>query len=264
MRTSISKTIFAALLLVGGVTLSGATEGKGTKDPAFDAAYSIAASIPTNTVAGVDVGAIVVPGLTSKLREDETPEDRGVVLSFADSAGDVRAVVRFAVTHTPAEARSFLDRELHAVARILPEAKNPALGDLAYADDGVGEVYVAGTIANVAYVVRTIPNPNAPGAIPSARSIAIDLHAKVVSGTPTFPTPAVAIPHDFSAKDGAPITSSAPPGQALHLRAENAYVAHGALGPIVRPFAPGKVAVIAIVVDELGRVGVARAEGTAK
>ena len=222
------------------------------------------AATPTATVAGIDVGALSVPGLTLKVREDETPEDRGVVLSFADAAGDVRVVVRFAVTPAANDARSFLKRELHAVARVLPEVSDPALGDLAYADDGVGEVYVAGTIANVAYVVRTIPNPNAPGAVPTAKSVAVDLHAKVVAGSPTLPTPGVSIPSEISAKDGAPIAVAPFAGQTPRLRAENAYVAHGSTGPVLKPFGPGKVAVIAVVADDLGRVGVARAEATAK
>lgn len=261
-KTTITKGIFAAALLASGVALSAAGQGKDATNPEFESSYPMNEPTPSGTMAGVDVKAIDVPGMTLKAREDETPDDRGVVLSFADGAGEVRVVIRFAVTQTANDARSFLKRELHGVARVLPEVKDPSLGDLAYAEDGVGEVYVAGTIANVAYVVRTIPNGNAPGSVPTAKAIAIDLHLKTVPGVPTLPTPAVSIPSDVPLA-GAPITVGALSGQSPHLRAENAYVAHGATGPVLKPFGPGKVAVIAVVADDLGRVGVARAEAMA-
>lgn len=265
MRKTINKAIFGALLLIGGVALSGSSQGKDATQPEFEALYPKPAAAPTNTVAGIDVGAIGVSGLTLKFREDETPEDRGVVLSFTDGAGEVRAVIRFAVTPTSSDARSFLDRELHGVARVLPEVRDATLGDLAYADDGVGNVYVAATVANVAYVVRVIPNANDVGAVPSAKIISADLRTKIVAGTPVFPKPAVAIPSKFSAKDGAPIALGTISGQsAPHLRGENAYVAHGTSAPILRPFAPGRVALIAIAIDDFGRVGVTRVEATAK
>jgi hypothetical protein len=112
--------------------------------------------------------------------------------------------------------------------------------------------------------VRTSPDATAPGAVPTARAIAMDFHAKTVPGVPTLPTPAVSIPSEVPIAGGAQITVSAPAGQTPHLRAENAYVAHGASGPVLEPFGPGKVAVIAVVADDLGRVGVARAEATAR
>jgi hypothetical protein len=261
-KTTITKGIFAALLLVGGVALSAVGQGKNATNAEFESSYPMNEPTPAGTMAGVDVKSIVVPGLTLKVREDETPDDRGVVLSYADAGGEVRVVIRFAVTPSANDARSFLKRELHAVSMVLPELKDPSLGDLAYAEGGVGEVFVAGTIANVAYVVRSIPNGNAPGSVPTAKSIAVALHIATVPGVPTLPTPAVSIPSDVPLS-GAPITVGAGAGQSPHLRAENAYVAHGTSGPVLKPFGPGKVAVIAVVADDLGRVGVARAEGTA-
>jgi hypothetical protein len=268
-KTTMTKGIFAALLLVGGVAMSTAGQGKNATNAEFESNYPQfgtggTSGTPSGSMAGVDVKAIGVPGMTLKVREDETADDRGVVLSFADGAGEVRVVIRFAVTPTSNDARSFLKRELHAVSLVLPEVKDSSLGDLAYAEGGVGEVYVAGTISNVAYVVRTIPNENAPGAVPTAKSIAADFHAKTVPGVFASPTPAVSIPSEVPMGVGAPITVGAIAGQAPHLRAENAYVAHGSTGPVLKPFGPGKVAVIAVVADDLGRVGVARAEAIAR
>lgn len=260
---NLKKAVFGALLLVAGVAIGGASEGKATTSAGFEALYPVTAPPSATIVAGVDVNAIFVPGLTLKERIDETMDDGGVALTYADAQGNVRAVVRLVVAPTSSDARLFLRRELHVVARVLPEMTHPSLGDLVYGDDGVGQVFVAGTIANVGYVVRTIPDPGKPGSVPTAKSIALDLRSKTVAGTPTFPTPSVSVPSTFTAKTGAPITVVASTAQTPHLRGENAYIAHASSGPVVMPFDKGKVAVIALVGDELGRVGVARAEATA-
>ena len=84
------------------------------------------------------------------------------------------------------------------------------------------------------------------------------------AGTPTFPAPVIALPPEISVKDGGALIVTGVAGQQPKLRAENAYVAKGPKGPLVRPFAPGLVTVTAVVVDELGRIGTAKATAIAK
>ncbi|GAC1558290.1 MAG: hypothetical protein NVS3B10_17640 [Polyangiales bacterium] len=269
MRRKLHRALVAGMLLCGGVVLAGPSQGGGGAEAAFEAHYPhVASPAPTSSsrgpFAGVDLAALAVPGLVLAERVDETVDDGGVSLSFADAQGTVRAVVRVAVGRDENEARGFLRRSLHAVARILPEVQDPALGDVAYANDGVGRFYVAAAAGNVAYVVRTIARASDPEVAPDARTLAALVRARMVAGIPQRPVPTVALPPEVSLHDGAPIVVGGTPGQGVHLRAEGAYVAHGATGPVVRPSAAGPIAVIALVADELGRVGEARAESLAR
>lgn len=270
VHRKLHRALVAGMLLCGGVVLAGPSQGGGGAEAAFEAHYPHAAS-PTPATssgsgpfAGVDLAAIAVPGLVLRERVDETVDDGGVSLSFADAQGTVRAVVRVAVGRDENEARGFLRRSLHAVARILPEVQDPALGDVAYANDGVGRFYVAAAAGNVAYVVRTIARASEPEVAPDARMLAALVRARMVPGIPQRPVPTLSLPPEVSLHDGASIVVGGTPGQGVHLRAEGAYVAHGATGPVVRPSAAGPIAVIALVADELGRVGEARAESLAR
>jgi hypothetical protein len=210
----------------------------------------------------VEIGKLAIPGLHLAYR---TEDDGGLVYSWADAQGDVRALVRIDVETDGAGARRFVDHQLHGIARVLPELKDASLADLAYADEGAATI-VLGTIANVAFDVRTLPDPDPSKtvALPSALSIATSVRSLARVGAPTFPTPTVSIPPLIDAKMGAPIAVSGATSQKPTLRAEGAYVSAGTGGPVLRPFAPGPVTVTALVVDELGRVGIAKASAVAK
>jgi hypothetical protein len=253
--------VAAVALLAAGVAVASPLFSSPSKgDDPVKTGYSLTAPPSTTALAGVDLASFVIPGLTLS---EKVEDDGGLVLTYVSGHGEVRAVVRLAVSKDAVDARAFMEHQLHGIARILPKASDPAFGDLAYADDGAETIVVA-TIANVAYDVRTIPNANDPTVVPNATTIAKILRASMRPGVPSFPTPSVALPAEISAKDGGEITVSGVSGQMPKLRAENAYVAKGPKGPLVRPFGPGAVTVTAVIVDELGRVGTAKASTIAK
>jgi hypothetical protein len=249
-----------ALLAAGLAVTSPLFSSPSKGDDPVKTGYSMTAPPSTTDLAGVDLASFVIPGLTLS---EKVEDDGGLVLTYVSAHGEVRAVVRLAVSRDAAEARKVLDHQLHGIARILPKSTDPALGDLAFTDDGAEAIVVA-TIANIAYDVRVIANGNDPTVVPNAATIAKILRASMRPGAPSFPTPTVALPAEISVKDGGDVTIGGVPGQLPKLRAENAYVAKGPKGPLVRPFGPGSVTVTAVVVDELGRVGTAKATTIAK
>ena len=256
-----SKTIVAVALLAAGVAVASPLFSSPSKgDDPVKTGYSLTAPPSTTALAGVDLASFVIPGLALA---EKIEDDGGLALTYRSAHGDVRAVVRLGVSKDATEARAFLDHQLHGIARILPKASDPAFGDLAYADEGNATIVVA-TIANIAYDVRAIENTNDPTVVPNAGAIAKILRASMRPGAPTFPTPTIALPAEISVKDGGEITIGGVSGQMPKLRAENAYVAKGSKGPLVRPFGPGAVTVTAVIVDELGRVGTAKATTIAK
>lgn len=212
-------------------------------------------SVPAGSFAGVAIDKLAVPGLRLAAREDHTVDEGGVVLSYGDPAGEIRVVVKLAVARDAAAARHFVDVELHAIQATLPRASDPSFGDHAFADDGGrGDSLVVGAAANVAWVVHS-DRPTAP----SAADIVHSLRALAVEGVPSFPAPTVTLPSEVPLA-GAAFRVVAASGLTPRLRAEGAYVAHGKSAPVVRPFGPGPIAVIATAVDELGRVGATRIE----
>jgi hypothetical protein len=211
-------------------------------------------------LAGVALDKLALPGLHLVERDDRSVDDGGIVLSFADGNAHVRVVVTVAVAATEEAARKFVDVALHGVQITLPRAVDPAMGDYAFADDaGRGESLVVAAAGNVAWSARV--DRDVP-LMPRASEVVTALRALAAVGAPTFPVVTLSLPSEVRAS--APIAIAAPAGLTPRLRAEGAYVAHGKGAPLVRPFAPGPIAVVATVVDELGRVGIARATSTAR
>lgn len=250
----------------GGVALAGlalwgarASSSSHALEREFQATYPRSPA-PFGLLAGVALDKLAVPGLRLVARENHTPEDGGVVLSYGDPNGEVRAVIKVAVARDAAEARRFVDVELHGVQVTLPRAVDAAFGDQAFADDeGRGEALVIGAAANLAWVVH-VDRDRAPA--PRAGEVVKALRALVVEGAPTFPAPTIALPATLPLTGARFSVSAGPLTPAL--RAEGAYVAHGKSAPLLKPFGAGPVAVVATAVDELGRVGEARAEGVAR
>jgi len=256
----------AAFLLAGGVAIAAPSSKSSAPTPTieadFRAAYPMTAPPAAGAIAGIELSKIAIPGLRLTARDDRTADDGGIVMSFSDSAGEVRVLVHLAVASDVTTARAALDVELHGISIGLPKAVDNTLGDLAWADDaGKGTALVVATQNNVAYSVHVLTD--APG-IPSAAAIATNVRSLMIAGTPTFPTATITLPSTVDAKKGGDFRVNVPSGAPYKVRAEGGYVAKGSSGPIVRPFGPGTVAVYATVVDDLGRVTVAKATTTAK
>jgi len=258
---SFAKVAFVAALLSGGaIFATRASSSPVPLEPEFRVEYP-RTPVTGAALAGVALDKLSLPGLHLVEREDQTVEDGGVVLSFADANEHVRVVVTVAVAATEEAARRFVDVMLHGVQITLPRATDPLIGDYAFADDaGRGDALVIGSFRNVAWSARI--DRDAPG-MPRASDVIAVLRALAVEGAPSFPTVSVAMPSEVPL-GGAAFSVVAPHGLTPRLRAEGAYVAHGKGAPRVRPFAPGPIAVVATVVDDLGRVGFARGTATAR
>jgi hypothetical protein len=209
------------------------------------------------SVAGVKLEGFHIPGLHLVAREDHPVEEGGVTLSYADAEGEVRAVVRVAVAADHLGARRFVEREQSAISTYLAEKSGAEYGDPAFIDANASLIIAA--VANLGYSVRLTAPLHATGS-----AIAAELRARIVAGVPSFPVPAVSVPAEADAKEGARVRVDPRPGTQVRLRAEGAWVQAHPDGPVLRPFAPGKVEVIAIAVDALGRVGVQRLEVQAR
>lgn len=238
----------AGLCVACGLFFGSRASSSTPADTEFRASYP-RTPIVSGSFAGVAIDKLVFPGLTLKEREDYTVEEGGISLAYA-AGNEVGLVVRIAVAPTSAAARAYVDVELHAVQRVLPAA--PAYGDYAFGD---GDSLLIGALGNVAWSVRV--NRELAG-IPRAADVMAVLRANTIPGAPTYPTVAVSLPSEVQLGGASiTVTSSLTP----RLRAEGAYVASG---PKLRPFGPGPVAVIAQVVDDLGRVSTARATSIAR
>ena len=257
---------FAVAFLLASSVAIGAPSGKSPSasslDVEFRASYPMTAPPSATSIAGVDLARFSIVGLRKTATDQRAADDGAIVQSWSDLAGHVRVLVHVAVTPDVATARRILDVELHGISRALPAAVDPSLGDLAWADDtGKGTGLVVATKANVEYSVNVV----SPGAgVPSASTVAAQLGALMVVGAPTFPAVTLSLPSTVDAKKGGDVRISVPSGLAYQVHAEGAYMAHGSAWPIVRPFAPGPVTVYATIVDELGRVTVAKAMTVAK
>lgn len=250
----------AALLLGGAVFVSTrASSSPVPLEPEFRAEYP-RTPLTGSQLAGVAVDKLALPGLRLAEREDRSVDDGGIVLSYADANGHVRVVVTVAVAQTEEAARRFVDVVLHGVQATLPRAVDPAMGDYAFADDaGRGDALVVASAGNVAWsarVDREAPTPRASEVIASLRALA-------VVGAPKYPTIALSLPTEVR-MGGAPITLTTPASARTAVRAEGAYIAHGKGSPIIRPFGPGPIAVIATVVDDLARVTTVRTTSIAR
>lgn len=249
MSIKLRQFVSAAGLALAGAMLFGSRASSSTPaDTEFRASYP-RTPLVSGSFAGVAIDKLVFPGLTLKEREDYTVEEGGINLAYA-SGNEVGLVVRIAVAPNSAAARAFVDVELHAVQTVLPSA--PAYGDYAFGD---GESLIIGALGNVAWSVRA--NRSLAG-VPRASDVMTLLQASTVPGAPVYPTVAVSLPSEVQV-GGADITVTS--ALTPRLRAEGAYVASG---PRLRPFGPGAVAVVAQVVDSLGRVSVARATSIAR
>ena len=269
MRRSLqTRSLIAAVLLVGGsvaVAAPSTPSAQAKLDADFRAAYPMTAPPSTTLLAGVELGKLIIPTLRVHAREEHAydgTDDRGIRISYADPAGSVRVLVHLTVAPSAAAARAVVDAELHGVSTLLPAAIDPKLGDIAFADDGgKGTNYVIGAHANVAYSVDVVDS--APG-LPTAAAVSAQLRTLMPAGSPTFPSATVTLPSVVDLKKGGDVRITVPGGEKFRIRADGAYVAHGAAGPVVRPFAAGPIAVYATVVDDLGRVTVAKAVSVAK
>ena len=76
------------------------------------AAYPLGAPAAGPPLAGVRLSRLTLPGLQLSARSDAAADEGGIVLSFADAAGTVRAVVRLAVTTDADAARRLLDESI--------------------------------------------------------------------------------------------------------------------------------------------------------
>ena len=264
-RQSATRQLYvaAAFLVLGGVAVA-APSTSGTKSPGaatidadFRAAYPMTAPPSASTLAGVELGKLAIPGLRKTAADERAADDGGLVWSYSDMTGKVAVLVHVAVTPDTATARQLLDIELHGISTLVPKAIDPALGDLAFADDGgKGTSLVIATRANVEYSVDVVSD--APG-IPTAAAIAGQIGTLMVAGTPIFPSATVTLPPTIDAKKGDDVRISVPGAQPYKVRADGGYMAHGTAWPIIRPFGPGPVTVYATVVDDLARVTIARA-----
>jgi hypothetical protein len=269
-RSAASRLPGRARIAIAGCLLScglaSAAPPKPTmRAPAIDSelrvAYSIDAPSSATLLAGVKLESLVIAGLQLTARSESAPEDGGLVLSFSDGAGVVRAVVQLAVLPDASAARRVLLAELHGVSMPLGRAADSALGDLAWADvEGEGASIIFATQANVAYSVKVL---SVEKGVPTASAIARRIRRIMVAGAPLFPPLSVSLPSEISVQRGAELRIVAPGGHPYKVRADGAYIARGSAGPIVRPFGPGKVTVYATVTDELARVSVAKATTTA-
>ncbi len=154
-------------------------------------------------------------------------------------------------------ARRFLEFELSAISRHLIAPTGSKHGEPAYTDDK--ETLIIAAVANLAYSVRLV-DPAESAGLPSAQQIAKELRERIVPGTPLFPLPAVSIPAELDADEGARVQVDSRSGTDVRLLAEGGYIQAHPEGPVLRPFAPGPVTLIVTAVDELGRVGVKRLE----
>ena len=253
-----------AFLVAGGMAIAAPSSKSKTPtiDADFRAAYPMTAPPATGAIAGVDLARLSIPGLRQTARDDRTADDGGIVVSWADTAGEVRVLVHIAVASDSSTARQALDTELHGISVALPKATDNSLGDLAWADDaGKGTALVVATQANVAYSVHVL-SPMA--GVPSAAAIATQLRSLMVPGVPSFPSATVTLPATLDAKKGGDVRITVPGGFPYQVRADGGYLAHGSSGSIVRPFGPGTVTVYATVVDDLARVTVAKGTAIAK
>ena len=136
-----SKTLLASVaLLASGIAVAApllSPSVSGMRDDPVKTGYPMTAPPSTTDLAGVDLASFVIPTNEGRLTlAEKIEDDGGLVLTFVSAHGEVRAVVRLAVTKDASDARKFLDHQLHGIARILPKATDPALGDVAFADDG--------------------------------------------------------------------------------------------------------------------------------
>ncbi len=86
--------------------------------------------------------------------------------------------------------------------------------------------------------------------LPRAGEVVRSLRGLTVEGVPAFPVLTVTLPSDVPLAGARfSVSASVTSGSALtpQLRAEGAYVAHGKSAPMLKPFGPGPVAVIATV-----------------
>ncbi len=223
-----------------------------TLDREFRAAYPSSARPPGKPVAGVALAKLVIPGLQLAARSERAAADGGLVLSFADGTGAVRAVVQLAVFADAGAARQELDAELHGVSSQLGPAADATLGELTWVDDaGKGTALVLAAQANLAYSVRVLDQ--SPG-VPTAAAIAAVVHSAIVPGPPQFPAATVTLPPTLDARGGGEVHVTVRGGHPYKLRADGGYIARAARGAVVRPLGPGQVTVHATVVDELARV----------
>lgn len=258
---------FANLVAVGALVVGAGLLGRRAisapvpgshVEAGFRATYPAPAPI-SGAFAGLEVAKVSVPGLRLATRELHAPEEGGLVLSFVDLGGEVRAVVKLAVARDAAAARRFVDEELHGIQAVLAKSVDPSLGENVWADDaGRGDGTVVGSAANVAFAVHV--RRDATSTLPRAGVVAAGLRALLVEGAPSFPTATVALPSTIPLS-GAPFAvTQGSPGD-LRLRAEGAYVAKGRT---LRPFGPGPVTLVVTVADDLGRVAELRFPTTAK
>lgn len=232
-----------------------------TLDAAFAATYPASARPARSPVAGVELARLVLPGLRLSARSERAAQDGGLVLSFADGEGAVRARIHLAVFASASEAQKEVDAELHGVSTQLLPAADPTLGEPAWADDGgKGTALLIAAQANVAYSVTVLQD--LPGL--SAAAIAGLVRTAMVAGTPRFPAAAVTLPASIAVRQGEKVRVTVAGDAGYTLRAEGGYIARSATGPVVRPLGPGAVTVQATVVDALGRVTVAAATTVAK
>lgn len=252
-----SGQLAAAVCLLASGPLLAAPASRGQAEPStldreFRAAYPSSARPPGKPVAGVTLAKLVIPGLQLAARSERAAADGGLVLSFADGAGTVRAVVQLAVFADATAARQELDAELHGVSSQLSPAADATLGELTWVDDaGKGTALVLAAQANLAYSVRVLDT--IPG-VPTAATIAGVIQSAIVPGPPVFPAATVTLPPTLDARGGGEVRVAVRGGHPYKLRAEGGYIARAESGAVVHPLGPGQVTVHATVVDELARV----------
>ncbi len=237
-RSSISE---AALLV--GVLLFCSAPARADEN----AIAKLAAAAPSRaTYAGVAIDKIAPAGFHLRSRDDRTPERGGIVLSFDDSQGRVRAVVRVAVAADAAGARAFVTRVLRGVSGTVDSS---AADEIAFA---TGDEFLVAARGNIAYAI------DAAGG--GAGAIADVVKKAIAAGAPSFPRATIALAPTIDRDAATRVKVAVPAGATSHLRASGAYISRSQEGPVLHPFAAGNVEVTAIVCDALGRVS----ETTAK
>ncbi len=216
------------------------------------------ASTPAS-VAGVKLDGFQISGLQLASRDDRPAEEGGTALRFTDEDGQVRVVVRVVVAADHAGARRFVELEQSAISTHLAERTGSPHGEPTFTD--AKETLIIAAVANLAYSIRLVePVEGDSPKGSSADEIASELRARIVSGVPSFPIPTVSVPTELSAEEGAPIRIDPRSGTEVRVRAEGGYIEGVSQSLVLRPFAAGRVVLIATAVDALGRVGETRLE----
>jgi hypothetical protein len=177
------------------------------REASADPPGAVAPAAPSRAMfAGIALDRLAIPGLHLRTRDDHTLDRGGIVMSFDDDQGRVRAVVRVAVAADASAARAFAERFLRGVSGAV---ESSAIEEWAYADKA--EALLVAARGNVAYAVEIV------GAGPRASTIAEVVKRAFVTGAPSFPRATIILAPTIDL-GGAPVKIAVPAGATYRLR----------------------------------------------